>query len=102
MLEAGKPEKCNVNTNSIQNLNNIDNPSVINNDNSKINLFLQGPGQEADKRACAEITQKLHKEFNNVFAGIGCFDGTFFLQTRLRIKPYPAPQACSMCITKAI
>ena len=44
-----------------------------------------------DKRKSTELTQQLHKEFDNVFNGIGCFDGTFSLQLKPDSRPYQAP-----------
>ena len=34
------------------------------------------------------MTQRIHEKFGDVFNGIGCFEGTFFLQLKLDIKPY--------------
>ena len=102
MLQAGKPEKCKVNTTSIQNSNNKDNPTVI--DNAKRNIGYSIPGP--DKKLTKEQVQKSHKtlckEFNSVFTGFRCFDGTFSLQTKSESKPHQAPKACSICIIKAI
>ena len=39
----------------------------------------------------AELTQQIHKEFNDVFNGIGCFKGTFSLQLKLDRRPYQVP-----------
>ena len=52
-------------------------------DKDKINYFLSGPNRDNDKGASTEITQKLQREFKDVFNGTGCFDGTFITcQTR--------------------
>ena len=61
MQETGEPEKCNVNTASFPNLNRKDNATIIDNNNRKLNYFISGLQQKADKRASAYITQKLHK-----------------------------------------
>ena len=37
------------------------------------------------------MTQKINEKFGNVFNGIGCFEGTFFLQLKPDSKPYQAP-----------
>ena len=50
--------------------------------------FLPGPSKESDKKANTEITKQLQKEFEDVFTGIGHFDGTFSLQIKLDSKPY--------------
>ena len=42
----------------------------------------------------AEATHQLHKEFEDVFNGIGCFDGTFLLQLNPDRKPYQVPLRC--------
>ena len=52
---------------------------VIDNISSNINYFLSGPKQE---------------DFKDVFKGIGCFKGTFALQTKPDIKQYQAPPSC--------
>ena len=38
-------------------------PMVIDNNNSKINCFLPGQSQQADRDESARITQQLEKEF---------------------------------------
>ena len=60
--------------------NNEDMSMVIDNTNSKINYFIPGPQQEADKRAITDIMKQEHGEFKDVFTGIGSFIGTFLLQ----------------------
>ena len=41
-------------------------------------------------RASAEITKQLQKDFENVFSGIGYFDGIFSLQVKPDNKPSEA------------
>ena len=53
--KAGKPEKCNVN---ILNSNSKDNPTVIDNNNSKSNYFIPDSQQGVDKVENAEIRKK--------------------------------------------
>ena len=38
-----------------------------------------------------ELTQQINKEFNDVFNGIGCFEGTFSFQLKLDSRPYQMP-----------
>ena len=42
---------------------------------------------EIDRRKSAELTRKIYNVFDNVFNGIGCFEGTFLLQ----LKPITSP-----------
>ena len=42
--------------------------------NNEIEYFLPGPCKESAKKASAEITKQLQKEFEDVFTGIGCLD----------------------------
>ena len=62
--------------------------------NTLTNYFLSSPNMEVDKRKSVELTQKIHTVFDNVFNGIGCFEGTFLLQLKPDSKPYQAPQRC--------
>ena len=41
--------------------------------------FLSGLYHESDKKKSDESTQQIHKDFDDVFNGIGCFEGTFSL-----------------------
>ena len=45
--------------------------------NNEIEYFFPGPNNVDDKRASANITRQIQKEFEDVFLGIGCFGGTF-------------------------
>ena len=47
-----------------------------------------------NKKKSAIITQQLQIDFEDVFNGIGCFDGTFLFQLKLDSKPYQAPSTC--------
>ena len=53
----------------------------------KLNYFLTSLNQANDKRASAEITKQLQRDFEDVLSGIGCFDGIFSLQ----VEPYQEP-----------
>ena len=46
---------------------------------------------DSDKKTSDEITQQLHRDFEDVFNGIRCFDGTFLLWLKLDSKPYQMP-----------
>ena len=86
--EAGKPEKCNSYATGIPNQNSKDGPAVIDNNNNKVNYIFPGPPQEDDKRASAKVTQKLHKEFSDVFTGIGCLMAHSHCKQSQKVKPY--------------
>ena len=58
--------------------------------NNEIKHFLTGPNKENDKRASSNITKQIQKEFEEVFTGIRCFEGTFSLQVKLDSKQYQA------------
>ena len=47
--------------------------------------------QETDKKASAELTQQLHREFKDVFIGIRCFNGTLSLKIKPESKPIQVP-----------
>ena len=85
--------KCCANTTSISKSTNNRNRSTANtNTNTPAKYFLLCPKYETDKRKSAELTQQIHKEFDNVFNGIGCFEGTFSLQLKPDSRPYQAPK----------
>ena len=48
----------------------------------------------ATRKGSAEIIQQLHKDFEDVFNDIGCFDGTLSLQLKPDSKPYQVPLRC--------
>ena len=58
------------------------------------NNFFQVQAMIQKKRKSTELTQQMHKEFNNVFNGIGCFEGTFSLQLKPDSRPYQVPLRC--------
>ena len=74
-------------TYTISKFENKDKPTVIDKEPTTISYFLPGPNKGNDKRATVEITQKLQKEFQDVFNGIGCFNGMFSLQLKPGSKP---------------
>ena len=55
------------------------------------------PNKENDKRASANITKQIQKEFEEVNTGIGCFEGMFPLQVKPDSKSYQA-----RCVTYAL
>ena len=59
--------------------------------NNKVNYFLPGPGEEANRRASAWITKQLQNEFKGIFTGIGCFESIFSLQERPDSTTYQVP-----------
>ena len=74
----GLSREVNTNNDGYSNLNNRLYHAPLPNSN-EIKCFLQAPSKESDKKSTAEITTQLQKEFEDVFTGIGCFDGTFSL-----------------------
>ena len=86
----GLSTETNANVHGNLNFNNrLDNTPLLN--KNEIEYFLPGPSKESDNKANTEITKQLQKEFQAVFTGIGCFDGTFSLQVKLDSKPYQVP-----------
>ena len=71
--------------------NNANGPSSNTSKNKPTNYFLSFPNIELDKRKGIELTQNIHKVFENVLNGIVCFKGTFSLQFKPDSKPYQAP-----------
>ena len=85
---------------SFQKIDNKDKPTVIDKEPNTINYFLLDPNQDNDKKASAEITQQVQRDFKDVYTGIGCFDGAFSLQVKLESKPYQAPLRCVAYVLK--
>ena len=50
-----------------------------NQSNMLINYFYSSKYTEADKRESNAMTQKIHNVYSDIFTGIGCFKGTFFI-----------------------
>ena len=90
--EATRAEKCFVNTNIFSKFKNNDKSIVIDKEPNKVNYLFPDPTQDNDKRMSVEIMQKLQRDFTDVFAGIGCFNGTFSLQVKLDSKLYQVSQ----------
>ena len=58
--------------------------------------FIGGPEKETNMKASAVITQSVHIEFKYLFTGIGCFKGTFSLQSEM------VPNHSSRCVAHAL
>ena len=89
--ETVRVEKCYTNTDNIAKSNNETKPTVESKLFETIEYFLSGLSYDNKKKRRAKITQQLHKDFEDLFNGIECFDGTFSLQLKLNNKPYQAP-----------
>ena len=70
---------------------NDNGPTVNSNANTLTKYFLSCPNIETDKRKSAKLTQQIHKEFDNVFNGTGCFEGTLSLQLKPDRRSYQVP-----------
>ena len=74
-----KAEKCCTNLDGISKSNNRIKPMANSRLSDITEYSLSGQSYDSDKKRSAETTQQLHKECEDVFSGIGCFDGTFSL-----------------------
>ena len=99
---SGVVKYC-ANIHSISKSTNNSKKSTVNtNSNKSTNYFLAGPNCDKDKKKSAELTQQINKEFNDVFHGIGYFEGTFSLQLKLDSRAIPRiTKMCSICIMEA-
>ena len=88
MQEADRDKKCYANTDIISTFNNKDKQTVTGKEPNTVNYFFPGPNQDNETRGSAEITQQLQRDFEDVFTGIGCFDGMFSLQIKPDSRPY--------------
>ena len=71
---------------------------MVNSKSSKtIRVYFSGLSCESNKKRSAETTQQIHKDSEDVFNGIGCFDGTFSLQLKPGSKPYQVPPRYLAC-----
>ena len=86
--ETDGTAECCTNTDSFSKSTNNSSKSVVNNNSNKsTNYFLSGSNFDLDKEKSAELTQEINWEFNDVFNGIGCFEGTFSLQLKPDMRP---------------
>ena len=78
--ETDGAEKCYTNKTSIsKSANNNTKPMIKAEANNSTRYFIAGPNCDSNKRKSAESTHQIHKDFDDVFNGIGCFEGTFSL-----------------------
>ena len=93
--ETNRAEKfyTKTDTNSKSTDNNTK-PMVDTKANKSTEYFLSSPNYNSNKRKCAEATQQVHKDFDDVFNGIGYFVGTFSLKLKSDSKPYQTPLRC--------
>ena len=77
--EAVRAENCYENTDSISKSNSKTMPMVESKFSKTIEYFLSGLRHDSSRKRSTEITEQLHIEFEDLFNGIGCFDGTFSL-----------------------
>ena len=75
----GLSTETNANSHGNSNFNNRPDNTPLSNNND-IEYFLPS--------IVTEVTKHLLKEFEDVFTGIGCFDGTFSLQVKQGSKLY--------------
>ena len=57
----------------------------------KLNNFFQVQAKRGTKKASISNKKQLQKEFEDVFTGIGFYDGIFSLHVKPDSKPYQAP-----------
>ena len=89
--ETDRVEKCNTNMDSISKLRDNTTKPIVKTRSSKITeYFLSGLAYDSDQKKCWIYTTN-NKDFDDVFNGIGCFEGTFSLQLKPYSKPYQAP-----------
>ena len=92
--ERNEAEKCYKNMDSISKLRKNNTKQMVKTKSIKtMEYFLSDPTHESKKKS-AESTQQIHKDFDDMFNGIGCFEGTFSLQLKPDNKPYQAPLRC--------
>ena len=56
-----------------------------------LDYFRSSANKVADNRVSRLLTTKIHNELNDIFTGIGCFEGTFMIQVREGTCLYQAP-----------
>ena len=80
-------------TMAIQNFNNKPDNALLSN-NNEINNSFQAQEKRVPKKQALKEQSSYKRNFEDVFTGIGCFDGTFSLQVKLDSKPYQVPPWC--------
>ena len=66
------------------NKNSNPNPMTTKSKHYIVGYFMPGTNREANKRVNAEITEKIHIAFKDIFLGIWHFEGMFTLQVNSR------------------
>ena len=79
-----------------------DNKPITKETNNEIEYFIPGPNKENDKRVSTKISKQIQKEFEEVFIGIGCFEGMLSLQVKLEVNHTRCLTMCGICTTKTI
>ena len=93
--ETDRAEKCYTNMDSILKLRDNNTKAMVKTKCTKATeYFLLGPTYESNKKKSAVSTQQIHKDFDDMFNGIGCFEGIFSLQLKSDSKPYQTPPRC--------
>ena len=64
-------------------------------------FFHSSNNKKDDKRVSETITSRIHDEFNDLFSGIGCFEGMFLLQVKEGSHLYQAPPRWVAYVTTA-
>ena len=101
--ETNGAEKSYTNTDTISKSYNKNKPTVKNRLSKTVEYFLLGPSFDSDKKRSAKSTQWHKNDFEDVFNGIGCFDGIFSLQLKPDSKPYQAPSKIpGICTSKTL
>ena len=94
MQETNRAEKYYTNTDSISKSDKTDKPMVTNKVSNTKDYFLTGPSCDSEKKRSTEIIQQLQIDFEDVFNGIGCFDGTLSITAKTNSKLYQVPLRC--------
>ena len=94
MQETVKAEKCCTNMDSISKSHNRTKPMVKSRLSDTTEYFISRLSYDGKIKRSADTTQQLHKEYEDVFNGIQCFDGTFSLQLMPDSMPYQVPPRC--------
>ena len=59
--------------------------------------FVAGLYMEANRTASVKTTQIMHNDYNDIFTGIGYFEGKFSLQIKNDARSYDALPRCVAC-----
>ena len=78
-------------------------PDYLNSSTNKTHIpdyFHSSNNKEADKRMNKAIIYRIYNEFNNLFCGIGCFEGIFFASKRDQPPVSGTTKKGSLCTAK--